>query len=69
MAGCTKCVTSLKWNQPLGFTFCKPFTEDQNVEIGSYEEKDGEHVMMPLGKLRLMRPGIIFVSRFGEVED
>ena len=52
VAGCKKCVTSLRENQPLAFTFCKPFAEDQNVEIGRFEENDGKRVLRPLGKIR-----------------
>jgi hypothetical protein len=42
-------VASVKWNQPLGFTFCKSSVEEQNIEIGRYEGKDGARVLRPLG--------------------
>jgi len=46
--GCKKCVTSVKENTPVTFTFCKQFAEDQNVEIGKYQEKAGVQVLSPL---------------------
>ena len=48
--GCKKCVASVKWNQPLAFTFCKSSAEEQDIEIGRYEEKEGARVLRPLGK-------------------
>ena len=48
--GCKKCVASVKWNQPLGFNFCKSSSEEQDIEIGRYEEKEGARVLRPLGK-------------------
>ena len=48
--GYNKCVTSVKENVPLSFTFCKDLAEDQNVEIGTYEENNGTAVLRPLGE-------------------
>ena len=43
-------MTSVKENVPLSFTFCKDLAEDQNVEIGTYEENNGTAVLRPLGE-------------------
>ena len=63
--GCKKCVASVKWNQPLAFTFCKSSAEEQNIEIGRYEEKDGARVLRHLGKKMIKTEFVIslFVYR------
>ena len=49
-AGCDKCITSTKVNQPLAFEFCKELSEDQNVEMGEFLTLNGSNVLRPLGR-------------------
>ena len=42
--------TSVKINQPVDFSMCKQFTEDQNVEMGEYITWNGTNVLRPFGK-------------------
>ena len=49
--GCRKCVTSMKFNQPIGIELCKDKDyEDQNIEIGRYEGGSSNLTLRPIGK-------------------
>ena len=62
-------MTSLKSNQPLALTFCKPLAEDQNVEIGRYEEGQlFSRVLRPLGKFGMSVLNVLILFEFLDVE-
>jgi len=47
--GCRKCVTSMKFNQPIGIELCKDKDyEDQNIEIGRYEGGSSNLTLRPI---------------------